>query len=263
MVTQQKINQFQSINPSMLNANLKEGYEFINQYLSFGDSIDSLNSEKEFVGAFDVFFKGYESTVSKPKMTTTSTAVKTAPKQAKSAVQQSKPTGSTATKAKTIDPKGQADSAKRAAAQTPSGNNTNAQKTLDRANLQKSVQEKYELVKQNARFKNQIGEELTNYLKTNVVRLGLGGLPIDYEIEQLKAKDKFYTNLLKNDRDDFKAIAKRLGLTFKTQSNMSTPSAYRKKDEKGKPMPAQAAVKSKPDNRTAKQKDNDAWNWLK
>lgn len=318
MITQAQIKQFQAISPKGLPSYMMPNYETIKEMLDITTDADDLNA----LGVsedFDVFFKEYRKTVAAPKMTTSSTAVKTTPKKQtngssnpfsegdyvkylnqvylvkaptqkgfinlyrndpkegsvnlgieekywddfkyanKESYQKSTQKTVTATKGTLADKQAKA----RATAKTPSGNNTNAQKMLDKSNLQKSVQEKYELVKQNARFKNQIGEELTNYLKENRPRLGLGGLPIDYEIEQLKAKDRFYTNLLKNDKDDFKAIAKRLGLTFKTVANTATPSAYRKKDDKGKPMQAMKPTASKPDTRTAKQKDNDAWNWLK
>lgn len=256
MITQAQIKQFQAISPNALPAYMMPNYQTIKEMLDITTDANDLN-ELGVGEDFDVFFTAYQKTVAAPKMTTSSTAVK----------QKATSQKSTATKAsnqpRAAKAKGNSDSEKRAAAKTPTGNKTNANKMLIKANLEKDVSEKYILVKQNARFKNNIGEELTRYLKDNVVRLGLGGLPIDYEIEQLKAKDKFYTNLLKNDKEDFKAIAKRLGLTFKTVANSATPSAYRGKDDKGKPLPAQKAVKSNPDTRTAKQKDNDAWNWLK
>lgn len=258
MITQAQINQFQAISPNALPAYMMPNYETIKEMLAITTDANDLN-ELGVGEDFDVFFTAYKKTVTAPKMTTSSTAVKTAP--AKPAAQkQAKPAGSTAQKDSLAEKQTKA----RASAKTPTNSlSKERQKQNEKRVLEISVADKYTLVKQNARFKNNIGEELTRYLKENVVRLGLGGLPIDYEIEQLKAKDKFYTNLLKNDKEDFKAIAKRLGLTFKAVANSATPSAYRKKDEKGKPLPAQKAVKSSPDNRTAKQKENDAWNWLK
>jgi hypothetical protein len=128
--------------------------------------------------------------------------------------------------------------------------------------LEIEVAKKYELVKQNARLKNNIGEELTKYLKENVVRLGLGGLPIDYEIEQLKAKNKFYTGILKNDNEDFKVIARRLGLSYRSGSLTATPKAFRKRDADGK-YAAAVVAKRKPETRTPKQRESDGWKWVK
>jgi hypothetical protein len=136
------------------------------------------------------------------------------------------------------------------------------QKQNEKRILEIEVAKKYELVKQNARLKNNIGEELTKYLKENVVRLGLGGLPIDYEIEQLKAKNKFYSGILKNDNEDFKVIARRLGLSYRSGNLTATPKSFRKRDGDGK-YAAAVVAKRKPETRTPKQRDSDGWKWVK
>ncbi len=249
MITQAQVNQLMRMNANNLPKEVLPNYQTIKSILDITTDVSELNDlgiEKD----FNAFFSGYDKFVPAPKMTTTSTATKTAPKQVAS-----KPATSSASKPTVSAKKGslaERQAKARFTANTPSGNKTNADKILDKANLQSKVQELYELVKQNARFKNQIGEELTKYLKENVVRLGLGGLPIDYEIEKLKAKVKFYSNLLKNDKDDFKAIAKRLGLSFRDMGKNVQASLQKKG----------IAVKSAT-ARTEKQKENDAWNWLK
>jgi hypothetical protein len=74
-----------------------------------------------------------------------------------------------------------------------------------------------QLVVSNAEFKERIGQEMNEHLKI-VGLAGLGNkktLPPELEIIQLNEKIKFYKNLIRGDKDDFKAIAKRIGLDFR------------------------------------------------
>jgi hypothetical protein len=227
MITQAQVNQLMQMNANNLPKEVLPNFETIKSILEITNDVNELNDlgiEKDFT----TFFKGYDKFVPAPKMTTSSTAKKA----------QAKPVAPTATTQQRASAKMQ-------------GNALSKEKAKQKQKqiLEVSVVEKYDLVKQNARFKNDIGEELTAYLKENVPRLGLGGLPIDYEIEQLKAKDKFYSNLLKGDSADFKAIAKRLGLTFTDRGAAARASAVKKGISKAQP-------KTKTDNKSI-------WSWLK
>ncbi|MEA5402604.1 hypothetical protein VB776_06745 [Arcicella sp. DC2W] len=67
-------------------------------------------------------------------------------------------------------------------------------------------------VKQNSKFKDKLSKELSEYLQKN--QMGLGAKSDDAELKQLRAKNKFYKNLLAGDKADFKAIARRVGYDY-------------------------------------------------
>lgn len=67
-------------------------------------------------------------------------------------------------------------------------------------------------VKQNSKFKDKLSKELSEYLQKN--QMGLGAKSDDSELTQLRAKNKFYKNLLAGDKADFKAIARRVGYDY-------------------------------------------------
>ena len=77
--------------------------------------------------------------------------------------------------------------------------------------LKKELLQMMAKVKENSKFKDKIAKELQQYVKQ--VNIGLGAIK-DEEFIKLKAKHKFYKNLLAGDTADFKAIAKRVGLTY-------------------------------------------------
>lgn len=81
-------------------------------------------------------------------------------------------------------------------------------------------QELYELkqmVISNAKFKERIAEEMQSHLK-EVGLAGLGSVNSPTQemiLVDLNSKISFYKNLIRGDKDDFKAIAKRIGLDFR------------------------------------------------
>lgn len=71
------------------------------------------------------------------------------------------------------------------------------------------------IVRSNSDFKEKIAEEMQAHLKS-VGLAGLGKqLTPELELVQLNQKITFYKNLIRGDKDDFKAIAKRVGLDFR------------------------------------------------
>ncbi len=87
----------------------------------------------------------------------------------------------------------------------------NAKINEQKIQLKKELMMMVAKVKENAKFKEKVAKELQQYLKQ--VNIGLGAIK-DEEFIKLKAKHKFYKNLLAGDTADFKAIAKRVGLTY-------------------------------------------------
>lgn len=86
-------------------------------------------------------------------------------------------------------------------------------------------------VVENAEFKQKIAASLRSYLQANKINIaGLAGNSPDAEqIAKLKLQKKFYENLLRGDRADFKAIAQRIGLSYRKgkvvkSKNTSKPS---------------------------------------
>ncbi|MDI9862608.1 hypothetical protein [Flectobacillus roseus] len=65
----------------------------------------------------------------------------------------------------------------------------------------------------NAKFKEKLAGELKKHL--SLEQSSLSGSAIENEISVLKKQKTFYSNLLKGDKSDFKAIALRVGLDFK------------------------------------------------
>ncbi|MEA5425398.1 hypothetical protein [Arcicella lustrica] len=88
--------------------------------------------------------------------------------------------------------------------------------------LRDEIKQMLEQVKENSKFKDKIFLELSKYLQKN--QTGLGARKDD-ELTKLKARHKFYKNLLKGDTADFKAIAKKVGLSY----TISKPRAKRAK----------------------------------
>lgn len=106
--------------------------------------------------------------------------------------------------------------------------------------LETSVKKKKALVVANSSFKARLSKEMADYFKTHgmvfeerkvvngrvvqaggAVRLagGLGRLPEpmpEVELARLKVQDKFYGGLIAGDLQDFAAVSKRIGLSFRT-----------------------------------------------
>lgn len=95
-----------------------------------------------------------------------------------------------------------------------------AKKEVVKEKLEKEVKELLAKVKANAKLKDKIVSEVKIYLNAN----GLAGKPdkkpmtLDEKIKMLKHKKHFYTNILSGDKADFKAIGKRVGLSYRTST---------------------------------------------
>ncbi|WP_337044238.1 hypothetical protein [Emticicia sp. 17c] len=82
--------------------------------------------------------------------------------------------------------------------------------------LRKEVETLRLLVISNAKFKNKLGDEVKAYLQSKGLntRVGLGSTSDAIKI--LKEKKKFYSFLLNGDTTDFKVIARRLGILYRS-----------------------------------------------
>ena len=77
--------------------------------------------------------------------------------------------------------------------------------------LRDEIRQMLEQLRSNSKFEKKIASELSKYLQKNQIGLGASK---DDELTKLKAKHKFYKKLLAGDTADFKAIAKRVGLSY-------------------------------------------------
>ena len=77
--------------------------------------------------------------------------------------------------------------------------------------LRDEIKQMLEQLRSNSKFEKKIASELSKYLQKNQIGLGASK---DDELTKLKAKHKFYKKLLAGDTADFKAIAKRVGLSY-------------------------------------------------
>lgn len=102
-----------------------------------------------------------------------------------------------------------------------------------REELKNEIRELKARVISHAELKEKIASELSKYLKSQPT--GLSGTDLENEILKLKKQKTFYSNLLKGDKADFKAIAQRVGLDYRksTLKAKKTLAGIAQKPKKG------------------------------